>query len=433
MARCRAGWPGRCAEYAAARLPEYMVPSAVVVLDALPLTANGKLDRAALPAPDYAAAAAGRGRRRCAEEILCAVFAEVLGLERVGPEDDFFDLGGHSLLAMRLVCRVRAVLGAELAVRAVFEAPTPAGLAARLAAGRARPGRRWRRGRGRSGCRCRSRSSGCGSWPSWRARRATYNIPVALRLDGELDAGGAGGGAGRCGRAARGAAHGVPRRGRAAVPAGPGRRRAGLGAAGGRGRPRTDLAAVVAQAAAEPFDLAARAPGAGPAAAAGRRVMHVLVVVMHHIATDGWSMGPLARDLSAGVCGAVRRARRRGGRRCRCSTPITRSGSGSCWATRMIRAACWPRQVAYWRQALAGAPAELALPADRPRPAVASHRGHAVPVEVPAGVHQRLAALAREQGVTLFMVVQAALAVLLSRLGAGTDIPVGTAGRRAHR
>ena len=172
-------------------LPDYMVPSAFVVLDRLPLTPNGKLDRRALPAPGSDAVPVRRAPRTPQEEILCGLFAEVLGLERVGIDDNFFELGGHSLLATRLISRIRATLDVEVAIRSAVRSADRGGAGAAAGRGRGGAAGAWCACRGRPRFRCRLRSAGCGSCDRLEGPSATYNIPMALRLTGALDHGGA--------------------------------------------------------------------------------------------------------------------------------------------------------------------------------------------------------------------------------------------------
>ena len=226
-------------EYVAGRLPEYMVPAAVVTIGALPTTVNGKLDRAALPAPGFTGTAGGRDPATAAEEVLCGLFAEVLGIERAGAEDGFFDLGGDSLLGMRLVARVRAVLGAEVGVGALFDAPSPAGLARAVEAAWGRPARP------RLGPVVRP-----AVLPLSFAQLRMWFLAGLERDRGGLSHPGggagqrpggrrsAGGGAGRCGGPAREPAHGVSRCWRGAPPAGAGPGGGSAAADGPRAGPR---------------------------------------------------------------------------------------------------------------------------------------------------------------------------------------------------
>ncbi|WP_431945103.1 non-ribosomal peptide synthase/polyketide synthase [Actinacidiphila sp. bgisy167] len=408
--------------HVAGLLPDYMVPSAVVVLDALPLNANGKLDRRALPAPAYETTGGSREPRTLQEELLCQVFASILGLPHVGVDDDFFDLGGHSLLAVRLVSRVRTVLGAEVPIRALFESPTVAGLAARLG----------NMGEGRPRVTPRPRPDvlppSFAQTRLWLVREleggnANYNIPVALRLTGDLDI-----------EATRAALHDVLVRHevlRTVFPAPDGAPQQSVlpSESVSFGIPlidvsEADLRAEMARVSRSAFELRTDIPLHAWLFRLGPRE-HVLVIVVHHIAADAWSLVPLARDVSAAYT-----ARAQGRPPVWEPLPV-QYADYSLWQRELLGdpedpASLHHTQLAYWRERLAGLPEELALPADRPRPRTATHRGDTSGLHIGPGLHQRLTALARAEGVTMFMVLNAALATLFSRLGAGTDIPIGT-------
>ncbi|WP_250029477.1 non-ribosomal peptide synthetase [Paractinoplanes maris] len=386
-------------ERAAAELPDYMVPAAIVALDELPATPNGKLDRNALPEPAYAAVAPETARS-LPEELLAGVFAEVLGVPSVGRREDFFALGGHSLLAARVAARVRTILGVDLTLRDVFDAPTVASLAERLssARGHARP----------------RISPSSGDALSHAQRRlwflsrldgpdATYNLPLALDLRGSLDV-----------DALRAALNDLVARHeplRTILASRDGTPYAVLRPASVALSVGGDLETAVRQ----PFDLASEAPLRAHLFSDGSD-RHVLLLVVHHIAGDEWSLTPMLGDLATAYAARI-------------------EGSAPAWPPLPVRYtdyAAWHNalpvgeDVAFWREALDGAPAVLPLPADRPRPAVASSAGGVVRFPLPAGLAEGLRAVARSYGVTVFMTVQAAVAALLSRLGAGDDIPLGT-------
>ncbi|MET0399063.1 MAG: non-ribosomal peptide synthase/polyketide synthase, partial [Longimicrobiaceae bacterium] len=407
-------------------VPEYMTPSAFVPLETLPLTGSGKVDRRALPAPEGSAAAAAYAAPRTSTEVVLAgIWAELLGVERVGVHDGFFELGGHSLLAMRLVSRVRAVLGVEVPLRVVFDAQTVAELAERIEGGAAAaPGLPPLVPAERGGPLPLSFAQ----QRLWFIDRlepgsAAYNMPSALRLRGPLDARvleRALGEVVRRHEALRttfGEAGGVPFQ--VVHPAGAARlEQADLSrlAAGEREAEARRLAGEEAR---RPFDLRA-----GPLVRTGLLRLggddHVLLPTMHHVVSDGWSMGVLFREL-----GALYAAFARGEPSPLPGLPV-QYADFALWQRAWLGGEVLEAHVAFWKRSLAGAPPLLELPLDRPRATGQSPRAGRHHFALPRGVADGLRALSRAQGATLFMSALAGWQALLGRWAAGDDVVVGS-------
>ncbi|NUP49822.1 MAG: amino acid adenylation domain-containing protein [Catenulispora sp.] len=410
------GWATDLRQYAATKLPAYLVPDVIVPVAGLPTTRNGKIDRVALAEVDVPSGPAGPGPRTALEKELLALFEEVLRLDDLSVLTNFFIVGGDSLFAMRLVARVRSRLGYTLTVEDVFDAPTVEGLAELLGTRSAplpdlkpypmpeavplSPAQR-------------------GLWFINRLEGAapTYNIPMPLRLHGELD------------RDALWAALGslMERHEslRTVFPETAGEpRQQVLHIEEARLEARTieldpaDLAAYQDSFESRGFDLRTDVPLRAELIALSPQE-HVLLLVVHHIACDGWSMAPLHRDLADAYAG-----------RARSPLPV-QYRDYTLWQRDVLGAADDPesvtsRDLAYWAKALDGLPDRLELPTDRPRPARASNHGDVFEFCLGAELTRAIDVAAAGSGATAFMVVHSALAALLTRLGAGHDLPIGT-------
>ncbi|WP_147488672.1 non-ribosomal peptide synthetase, partial [Burkholderia pseudomallei] len=419
-------------EHAAARLPAYMVPAAYVRLAAWPLTPNGKLDRAALPAPDdeaYARAEyeAPRGEHECK---LAAIWRAVLQVERIGRHDDFFELGGHSLLAVRAVTAMRDAFGSDTSLRDLFARPVLKDLAEHAStAARARDAAIPKAARGEpapmSFAQQRlwflARMGGLGD---------AYHMPIAVRLRGALDVDALQRALSRIvsrhdALRTTFALEGEQPVQRVHADDGAGLRLRiddlrGCADAGAR------RARILAGQASEPFDLA-RGPLVRGALVREADDVHTLCVTIHHIVSDGWSIDVFCRELSE-----LYRAFAGGQPDPLPPLPVQYADYAA-WQQRGIGGAALHAQAEYWRDALAGAPTLLELPTDRPRPPQPDYAGATVGLALDAPLTAGLRALARRHGATLFMTVFAAWSVLLSRLSRQTDVVIGTpSANRGH-
>src|SRR6185369_12067507 len=416
-------------EYLTGRLPDYMVPAVFLPLASLPLTSTGKVDRRALPAPETVERlAAAAAPRTPAEEVLAGIWMEVLKAESVGIYDSFFELGGHSLLATQIASRIHKAFGISLPLRELFENPTVAGLAGRIEALR-------RLAAGGAGVPRIERIAREGNLPlSFAQQRlwfldqlqpgsSAYNMPMPLKIAGPLDIPALARTLSELARRHESLrmffieVDGHPIE--AVSPPLP------------RPLPVVDLsslaesvgrAAVHRLAAADarrPFDLA-RGPVFRVSLVRLAAEEHVVLFTIHHIVSDGWSMGILVREVSA-----LYRAFAAG-----LPSPLPeleiQYADFAAWQRNWLQGETLAAMLGYWRGALDGAPPRLDLPTDRPRPATPTFRGAVLQVAVAAELTAALKALGRREGVTLFMTLLAAFQTLLARSSGSFDISVGT-------
>ncbi|MEV0031787.1 amino acid adenylation domain-containing protein [Nocardia sp. NPDC050793] len=409
-----------------ASLPGYMVPAALVVLDAFPVNASGKLDRKALPAPVFAGAAAYRAPVTPIELAVAEVFSELLGAKTVGLDDDFFALGGNSLLATRAVARVNEALDTGISVRELFEASTVAALAARVVPGATG-------GASRPPLTAAARPErvplSLAQQRMWVLNQldpasASYNIPFVIRLGGALDV-----------PALSAAVEDVLARHESLRTRFP---------ADGHGQAPYQEILSVREVLPEGLEVATVDDAQAAAAAlvdTGFDVTQLvpvrirlladdagwlLVVVVHHICADGASVAPLSRDLMTAYLA------RTAGQEPAWPPLAVQYADFALWQRAVVGAeddenSLAARQLVYWRERLTGLPGLLELPQDRPRPAVPSTRGATADLWIAPEIHAGLERIARDHRSSLFMVVHAALAVLLARLSGVSDIAIGTA------
>nr|WP_231867512.1 non-ribosomal peptide synthetase [Pseudomonas sp. CCOS 191] len=415
--------PAVLREQLGAHLPDYMLPSAYVAMPALPLTANGKFDRSGLPAPQAGdfEQAHYQAPQGTLETTLAAIWAEVLGLARVGRDDHFFALGGHSLLVMRVLARVRQDLAREVAPALLFENPRLKDFAEHLQASRDEA-RMPIIAIERSGAQTLS-SAQQRLWflAQLEGGNAAYHMPLNLCIKGPLQV------TALVASLDRLVARHEALRTTFASIEGEGRQLIGTADQGmafsqvdlyGLPDAQSRLEALIEEEGARPFDLT---QGPLMRACLVRLAVdeHVLLLTQHHIISDGWSVGVLTRDLEALYGAAVQ------GREALLPALAVQYVDYAAWHRQWLAGERLDCQRRYWRQALEGAPALLTLPTDHPRPAVQDYRGGYVPLVLDRALTARLKALCAAQGTTLFMALLGAWSLLLMRLSGQDDVVIG--------